>query len=310
MMDANDLRRARDESLAPYQEFQKHIRENKEGLFCFFEGKDSPYYYPRIKQFTALTIFPIKCHGRKFVLKLYELISYHQEYKKYEKAFFIDRDFNQPLKNSDIFETPCYSIENFYTSIDTFKEIVKNSLGLSEVSNAYQICLTLYTQRQIEFHQATLLFNAWYACLIFLRNTTNIEIGVNLSDKLGGDKPTKNFINFTLESVSANYTFQTIQQNFPNAPIVPSDSLSQKVKDFSECEQHKVFRGKYEMQFVVVMIDLLWQDSNKHHKYFKENEEKITFSFSSKLSNEQAIELFSNYAETPDCLITYLEKFK
>ena len=57
------------------------------------------------------------------------------------------------------------------------------------------------------------------------------------------------------------------------------------------------------MWFVVSMIDLLLQDSNNKQTYLKE---KIKFSFSSKLSNEQAIELFSNYAETPDCLIAYL----
>lgn len=166
-MDVNELRRAREESLAPYQEFEKHIREDKLGLFCFFEGKDSPYYYPRIKQATALTIFPIKCNGKKLVLKVYELIGYHREYEKYKKAFFIDRDFNESLNNPDIFETPCYAIENFYTSIEVFKEIVKNSWGLSETSEAYKICLDLYSKRQQEFHQVTLLFNAWYACLIY-----------------------------------------------------------------------------------------------------------------------------------------------
>ena len=297
-----ELRKGRDKPQVAYQEFMLHIKENKNGLFCFFEGKDNHYYAPRIKRFTE-NYYPIKCGGKDKVLSVYRLISKHTEYKKYKKAFFVDRDFDEHLKNSNIFETPYYSIENFYTSVNVFKEIIKNSLGLSEVSEAYQTCLNLYIQRQQEFHHAMLLFNAWYASLIYLRNTTQTETGVNLSDKLGGDKATKNFITFTLESISKNYTLETIRQNFPDALEVSQNILNQKIIEFSDCEPHKVFRGKYEMWFVVSMIDLLLQDSNNKQTYLKE---KIKFSFSSKLSNEQAIELFSNYAETPDCLIAYL----
>ncbi|MFZ2725635.1 MAG: DUF4435 domain-containing protein [Methylococcaceae bacterium] len=297
-----ELRKGRDKPQVAYQEFMLHINQNKTGLFCFFEGKDSPYYSPRIKRFTE-NYYPIKCGGKDKVLTVYRLISIHTEYKKYKKAFFIDRDFDKPLINPDIFETPYYSIENFYTSVNVFREIIKNSLGLSEVSEAYQMCLNLYTQRQNEFHQAIFLFNAWYASLIDIKNIEKKETGVNLSDKLGGDRETRNFITFTLESISKNYTLETIQQNFPTALEVSQDNLNKKIIEFSNCECRKIFRGKYEMWFVVTIIDLILQDSNNQKKYFKE---KIKFSFSSKLSNEQAIELFSGYAETPDCLIEYL----
>lgn len=296
-----ELKKGLNKSQVAYQEFILHLSQNKNGLFCFFEGKDSPYYSLRIKRFTE-NYHPIKCGGKDKVLDVYRLISKHSEYQKYNKAFFIDRDFDNSLKNPDIFETPCYSIENFYTSANTFKDILKNSFGLSEVSETYQTCLMLYTQRQQEFHQATIFFNAWYACLIHLRNTINKEAGATLDDKLP-----KNFIKFSLSSITANYTFQSIQDAFPNALEVSQESLNEKLIELFDCEQHKMFRGKYEMQFVVTIIDLILQDSNNQKNYVKE---KIKFSFSSKLSNEQAIELFSNYAETPDCLITYLAKFK
>jgi len=275
-----------------------HVSKNKDGLFCFFEGKDSPYYSSRIKRFTE-NYHSIKCGGKDKVLDVYRLITNHTEYEKYKKAFFIDRDFDKSLINPDIFETPCYSIENFYTSLNTFEDILKNSFGLSEVSESYQTCITLYTQRQLEFHQATLLFNAWYACLIYIKNSANVKTGVRLNDKFPQD-----FINFSLRSISANYTFQSINDVFPDSLEVPQDSLNKKVEEFSNCEQHKIFRGKYELQFVVTMIDLLLQDSNKDKIFLKE---KIKFSFSSKLSNEQAIQLFSDSAETPSSLMDYLE---
>lgn len=301
---AEGMKQARDESSSvAYQDFMLHVKANKNGLFCFFEGKDSNYYAPRIKQFSTVNYYPIKCGGKEKVLKVYELISGHVEYGKYKKAFFIDRDFDESIINSDIYETPYYAIENFYTSVDVFKEIIKNSLGLSEISEDYQTCLNLYTQRQQEFHQAILEFNAWYACLIYLKNTQKIETGVQLADKL----PKEINLKFSLESISANYTTQQLQNGFSKAPNISLESLSQKIKDFSNCEQHKIFRGKYEMEFVVKILELIILDSDKPKKFLKE---KIAFSFSSKLSNEQAIALFSPYAETPDCLVTYLEKLK
>ena len=242
------LRLSREKPQVAYQEFALHTRQDKDGLFCFFEGKDNAYYVPRIKCFIN-NYHPIHCGGREKVLEVYRLITIHREYDKYKKAFFIDRDFNEPLPphNPPIFETPCYSIENFYVSVNVFKEIIKNEFHLSEVSDPdFQVCLTLFKDRQEEFHQATILLNAWYACLVEIRNSTGREIGVNLSDNLSKDF--ENFIDLTLESVSANYDLEEIKQKFPNAPEIPADILNNKMTEFTNCEHYKVFRGKYERE--------------------------------------------------------------
>ncbi|MEA5617177.1 DUF4435 domain-containing protein [Cronbergia sp. UHCC 0137] len=299
-MNADDLRRARESTNVPYQEFNNLVSKDKNGLFCFFEGKDNPYYYSRIKKLTTLNIQPIICNRRKSVLKVYELINYHREYDKYKKAFFIDRDFNEPLPphNPPIFETPCYSIENFYVSLDVFKEIIKNEFNLSEASETYESCIILFTERQKEFHEATILFNAWYACLIKIRNITGKETGVDLNDKF----PNK-FIDLTLQSISAKYDFEKIKQTFPKALEVSEDILNTKLAEFTNCDQCKVFRGKYEMQFILKMIELILQDSSNDQKYIQQ---KIKFIFGKNLTNNQAISIFSAYAETPESLNHYI----
>ena len=294
------LRKSREKSQVAYAEFALHTNKGKDGLFCFFEGNDNAYYVPRIKRFTD-NYHPINCGGRDKVLDVYRLITIHSEYDKYKKAFFIDRDFNEPLPpcNPPIFETPCYSIENFYASVDVFKEILKNELHLSEVSDeAFQVCMRIFTERQQDFHQATSLLNAWYACLIEIRNQTGNQTGVNLDDRFP-----KSFIDFTLDSVIPKYDFEIIKQKFPQALEVSEDILNTKLAEFTNCEQYKVFRGKYELEFVVTMIQLILQDSSNAQKYIKH---KIKFTFGEKLSNEQAISLFSVYAETPETLNDYL----
>lgn len=301
MLYIETLRKSREKAQVAYQEFVLHTGKGKDGLFCFFEGNDNGYYVPRIKRFTD-NYHPIKCGGRDKVLEVYRLINNHSEYDKYKKVFFIDRDFNEPLPphNPPIFETPCYSIENFYVSVDVFQEILKNELHLSEVSDeAFQVCMTLFTERQKEFHQATTLFNAWYACLIEIKNKTGKQTGVKLGDKLP-----KDFIDFTLDSVVQKYDIETIKQKFPEALEVSEDILNRKLAEFTKCDQCQVFRGKYEMQFVVTIIELILQDSSNYHKYIKP---KIKFTFGEKLSNEQAISIFSVYAETPETLKDYLK---
>jgi hypothetical protein len=304
------LKQSRNKSQVAYQEFALHTRENKDGLFCFFEGKDNAYYVPRIKRFIN-NYHPIHCGGREKVLEVYRLITIHREYDKYKKAFFIDRDFNKPLPphNPPIFETSCYSIENFYVSVNVFKEIIKNEFHLSEVSDPdFQVCLTLFKDRQEEFHQATILLNAWYACLVEIRNSTGREIGVNLSDNLSKDF--ENFIDLTLESVSANYDLEEIKQKFPNAPEIPADILNNKMTEFTNCEHYKVFRGKYEIWFMLVFLRLILRDSCKSKLFIAE---KLSFTFNNDytsphpiLTNEQALTAFNGYAETPESLNAYL----
>lgn len=103
------------------------------------------------------------------------------------------------------------------------------------------------------------------------------------------------------------YDYQTIKNEFPNALEVSEDILNQKIIEFQNCEHHKVFRGKYEMQFLLTIIELILQDSfdNEKRKYIKE---KINFDFSAQLSNQQALKLFSAHAETPESLDNYLEQ--
>ena len=98
-----------------YQKFQFHCKEeNKTKLFCFFEGKDAPYYSSRIKNYFDDYI-NFKCNNKANVIKLYKKIN--NKKSDYLLAFFIDRDFDDSLENPDIYETPTYSIENLYCTI-------------------------------------------------------------------------------------------------------------------------------------------------------------------------------------------------
>jgi hypothetical protein len=297
-----ELRQSKNKAQVAFQEFALSTNKFANHLFCFFEGKDNSYYVPRIKRFTE-NYHPIKCGGRDKVLEIYHLITNRPEYKFYKKAFFIDKDFNTTTipTNSSIFETPCYSVENFYTSTVSFKEILTNEFHISEVYDhvVFEKCLSVFEKRQQEFHDAVCLFNAWYACLIEVRNRTGIQTGVKLDDKLPSG-----FVLISLDSVITNYNLETLKAVFPATIEVESSLLDVKLNSFQNCDKRNVFRGKYEMQFLIKIIQLLIQDSNNAKTIFST---KINFAFGDNLSNLQALNVFEAYAETPKSLTDYLE---
>ena len=103
-----------------YHTFVLLQKENTNDLFCFLEGNDSEYYYPRLKGYFKGKHHPIKCGNKKGVLETYELVK--RNYSNIKTSFFIDNDFDDKINNSEIYETPCYSIENFYTSKEYIRQ--------------------------------------------------------------------------------------------------------------------------------------------------------------------------------------------
>lgn len=296
-LNVEELRESRLKPVVGYEEFINSTSKLPNHLFCFFEGKDNPYYVPRIRKYTS-DFHPINCGGSSYVIKIHSLIKNQPVYDKYRKAYFIDRDFNETLttQSPPIFETPCYSIENLYVSASVFKEILSNEFNLSETTNPlHEKYLSLFKERQKEFHDATLLFNSWYACLIKIRNTKNIQTGVQLNNKFP-----KGFIEFSIDKIVQNYDFEKIKNTEQNAIEVSLETLNHKISEYKNCDASKTFRGKYEMEFLIKFIDLMIDDSKK-------NQKKLMFSFSGSLNNERAISVYSNYAETPETLDNYLK---
>lgn len=296
-MTVEELRIAREESAnVAYITFTKHVKSDKLGLFCFFEGKDSPYYGLRVKSVFNGNYYPINCSGKSQVLKVYELINYHREYDAYKKAFFIDRDFDVAVSNPQIYETPCYSVENLYTDISVFHEILKSEFGLHETDEDFERCLDTYNKLQKDYHSCATLFNAWYACLVHIRNTTKQKIEVRLDDSIP-----KDFMSISLDGVLANYDLSAIQAKYPNAPNVDIVTLENKIMEMNAQDKGKVFRGKFELNFMLKILEALIVDSKTPQSYISRPiKYHITYS--------QAISQFSQYAETPEKLISYIRQ--
>jgi hypothetical protein len=300
----DELRKSKNKPQVAFHEFALATGTRQNHLFCFFEGKDNAYYVPRIKRFTN-DYYTIKCGNKDAVLSVYAIIVNKPEYRKYKLGFFIDRDFDKSIgsKTPPIFETPCYSIENLYVSLSVFKDILMNEFHLSEITDKqlYNDLSDLYETRQKEFHSAVLLLNAWYSCLIDKKNSEGIKTGVSFRDLNLNE-----CVHINLHNVTQNYNIQSLKDKFPNAIEIDEATLNQKIELFKLLEHHKVFRGKYEMDFLLKIIKEMLLDSYKTKSVIKD---KIRFSFGdgSSLSQEQLLNIFEAYAETPYTLTEYIK---
>lgn len=189
--------------------------------------------------------------------------------------------------NKPIYETPCYSVENLYTSTSVFGEILKSEFGLYETDYDFERCVGTYTALQRDFHIQATLFNAWHACLVYIRNASNVQIGVNL-----GDSIPKEFVSISLEGISGNYDLFAIQAKYPNALKVDNESLKSKISEMESQDKGKNFRGKFELDFMLKILNALIVDSNTAKSF-------ISKPIKYNITNSQAISQFSQYAETP-----------
>ncbi|WP_439638082.1 DUF4435 domain-containing protein [Spirulina sp.] len=214
-------------------------------------------------------------------------------------AYFIDRDFDNSIAEEGlqgiIYETPCYSIENFYTSINSFKSLLKEEFGLQESDADFEQCLNLYKDRQAEFHSAVETLNAWIAC--------QREISSDI--KLSKIKISKD-IKITLSSVMNTYTHEDLERKFPEAPPISPDQLQEKKQTLNSKNPQCSFRGKFEIEFLRKFITQLVEDANKITPQYFHEKRSVQLS----IPGSEIIPRLSQHADTPDCLRAYLLQFK
>jgi hypothetical protein len=291
------LNKVKETPAVAYHTFVMLQKDNKSDLFCFFEGNDSGYYYPRLKEYFKGKHHPIKCGNKKGVLETYELVK--RNYSNIKTSFFIDNDFDDRININEIYETPCYSIENFYTSIEFVSDVLKNEFHLSEVDESYKNSLQLFEASQNDYHSKSLLFNAWYASMKEKANKNSCSTGVSLNCAIPSE-----FVLLKIGSISCEYDLEAIQNKYPDSLAVTQIEVEEKIEWFKSKNMNKAFRGKYELEFIYAFFQFLIDDANdiKKRQILKK---RVRFRIDKALMLSQ----LSQYAETPECLVKYISNF-
>lgn len=287
------LKRSRNSSVVVFHKFILLHRKYKSDLFCFYEGKDSHYYFPKINSCFGENHHPIICGNKKAVVQAYESIK--NKYSHFKTAFFVDSDFDEKIYEPEIYNTPCYSIENLYCTELVLRRILKNEFMLKETDSEFEQIVDLFNKNQKEQHKVTSLFNVWYATAKAKAKEKGTIPNISLNDKFP-----KDFALIKIGEITSNYDLEKIKEKFPEAIDISGAEIKESLKTFYTMPPVKKHRGKYEIEFFIKFIKYLIEDCNKN-KVFLKNKTKFNIDKSIVLSQ------LSQYSETPECLIEYIK---
>lgn len=309
-----EMKNSKQSAHVAYTNFVTAYSINKPDLvYCFFEGdEDKKYYGGRItikyqKEFEDFT-----CGGRDFVLKAIELIKNRTEYNDAKVLFFIDKDYTYDKVEDKLYVTPCYSIENFYSTKDTLKRILNSEFNMKEREENFIKILDLYTTLLTNYHDELLFLNALLSCQYDIRIKTNTSTRLDINEVLKNYfKNNENMFDVDLNlrvNIFDDLRNKDILENilFKDAPKITDDLLDEKLVLFNSNDFNKacMFRGKFELKFFIDFLKRLKEEATAKEQKILTKKYKCSLSF--KL--EDSISVLTQYSNTPNCLIEFLDE--
>lgn len=303
------LQEAESEHVA-YTEFMTNYKKSDNKLHCFFEGDDDiKYYRIRIESQTQRMIKGYTCNGVDKLKAIKKLIDDKLEYKDAKALYFIDKDYTTQVTNTNVYVTPFYSVENFYTNEYTLSKILTDELKIKDGTSDYNICITLFSDLHKLFHDKLLTFNAWLACQSYLRKQEGISTRLEIDKKVNKYFDDKNIVHSDLSKI---YNFEDLNDinTIENTLFIDARKISalilEEKKDFFKTQiPREVFRGKFELKFFISFIKKLLNNiGNKTQTILSKK-----YSYTLQINHEHVISILSQYAYTPECLPIFLSRY-
>lgn len=290
------MRKARGTYEAVFIQFVNNRRYHSSYAFCFYEGEDGKYYDPRIRQKFSNKFMTFIVGNKKEVIKLLKKINSENLYKDVCTMFFVDRDYDKSLMGQDenVFETPCYSIENLYAQEECFKKILQSEFGLNIIDEDFQKCLRDFRLRANEFEDCILEFNA----LAYLRR----EQSNSNSNCSFGSVKTSHIAKVGVSKVEKSSRYMDTIQDIKDKLKFSEEDIERAKNILKEQGSFSMnFRGKNQLDFFTSFIKEL-KDLNSIGGYFSEKYNNIHINITSNRLSE-----LSQYAITPSCLGKFLD---
>jgi len=293
------MREGRETYEAIYLKFINQREYHKKYAFCFYEGEDGKYYDPRIRAQFNKKIITYTVGNKKNILKLLKKITSENLYDDICTMFFIDRDYDDSMNgsNENLFETPSYSIENFYVQRECLLKILQSEFGLNEIDADCKKCLQDFDEREKEFNNCILEFNS----LLYLQRKKSISS----SNCVFASIKTSKMIKIDIKKVEKTKQYNKIIQEIINKLKVSEHEIKEAKNKLTKKGLFSLnFRGKNQLDFFVEFIKSL-KEINNEGGYFSTKYNNVHINLTSNRLSE-----LSQYAITPSVLEEFLERHK
>lgn len=288
-----------------FLEFTRIHACNKNLLICIFEGEDEKYYAIRLSLLIGQGRWHgINAGGKGVVLDLYSAIVANENYKDSCFACFIDMDFDDCYCNPDperIYVTPCYSVENLFTTTACFERVLSAEFNIKEFGPSeeeFQKCVASFRDRMSEFIEAITPFNIWVKThRKMIGNAGFVKLNVS-------NVNTRSLVTIRLDTVIRRYNENDMTTVFSdyNGPQLIDDACLVTRQSFIGKNKNYHFRGKQQVYFMRTYLSLLKDDINSLCPQFFSRRGNVSLA----LSKSNFISDLSQYADTPDCLMDFL----
>lgn len=288
------MRAKRNVGEAVFKKFTEAQDRFETHAFCFFEGEDGKYYNSRIEKYCNSNFISFVAGNKKEVLKVMQMIKGAHLYNHVCTMFFVDRDYDESLKGTDkdLFETPCYSIENLYAQEATLIRILQSEFGLNIIDSDYDKCIRTYRSRLSEFNQIIFYFNA----IVKYQHQYEPEVKCQFSSV----KTTH------LAHVSVDKVVKSDHHDKEIRKLTDSLHATSKQLNEIETELQKekqpclILRGKNQLDFMVSILKI-FKELNATGEYFSCRLPRVHITIT-----ENRLSELSQYAVTPPELIEFL----
>lgn len=292
------MRNRRNVSEVIFKKFTEANKYFETHAFCFYEGEDGKYYDSRVRKYLNCDFITLVAGNKSEVLRTMKKIKSDSLYYNVCTMFFVDRDYDEPLANTDddLFETPCYSVENFYAQEKVLARILQSEFGLSVVESDFHKCIECYKERFEEFIKVIIKFNA----IVKYQHLYKPNVRCQFSSI-----KTSHLACIEIEKViKASRHDEQIERC--TALLNADTSVLTKIENEFHLDGNLCInlRGKNQLDFFVAFIKIL-KDLNSTGGYFSEKLKNVHIN----LTDNRLSEL-SQYAITPKELIVFLESHR
>ena len=292
-----------------FLELTRMYSKNKENIICIFEGQDEKYFSSRIDLKVGKDKwFCINSGGRKPVMDLYEAVSSHAVYSKANYYCFIDHDFQDWFENPEptrIYITNGYSIENYYVTESCFKKVLSSEFGVTEFNEHkadFEKCIEEFNHRLEEFISFIYPFNCWIKAHRIMEYKKQACRGLNVQNI-----KTTALVDVSIDKVTKKYEDkpETVFKDYDNLQLC-SVALSEADDSLKAKDLSLYLRGKQQLDFFRLFLMKLKEDKVSKTPSIFSKKGRVMLS----LSKDNCISELSQYADTPDCLLLFLDNAK
>ena len=259
------------------------------------------------------------CKGKRNVISLWRKIKSNIKYKSVISCFFVDKDYgvNPEKYDKSVYETPSYSIENFYVTLDAMKNILVKEFGINAIDSDYSKTLQDYDERLNEYRNILAGLNTFIICFQKLSASLKLDkfklddfVHIDIREiKVLKEMSFKNLNDYYLKKLNneCKQGRKYSEENLKNYLEVIDSVESMFMKEFEVVNNNleNLSHGKFELHFFKKVLGNL-KTLNDKKDYFSLKRESISLDTNSK----NLLSILSKYAYTPKCLKEFLNIYQ